>query len=85
MSDHPTNFTGNIPDAISTAIRAQLADAVVTAQGSGGHFTIDVVSSEFAGKSLLAQQRLVLGAIKHLINGDMAPVHAVESLTTRTP
>jgi len=28
---------------------------------------------------------LVLGAIKHLINGANPPVHAVDSLTTKTP
>ena len=35
--------------------------------------------------SMAGETRLVLGAIKHLINGDRAPVHAVDSLTTRTP
>jgi hypothetical protein len=27
----------------------------------------------------------VYGAIAHLMKGDMAPVHAVDSLKTRTP
>ena len=31
------------------------------------------------------QQRLVLGAIKHLINGDRPPIHAVDNLITKTP
>jgi stress-induced morphogen len=44
-----------------------------------------VVSPVFAGKSLLESQRLVLGAIKHLINGDRPPVHAVDHLVTKTP
>ena len=69
MSDHPTDFVGSIPAAISAGIRAALPDAIVEASGSGGHYTIDVVSSAFAGKGLLAQQRLVLSAIAHLING----------------
>jgi len=43
------------------------------------------VSTAFAGKSMLESQRLVLSAIKHLINGANPPVHAVDSLTTRTP
>ena len=85
MSDHPTDFVGSIPEAISAGIRAALPDAVVEASGGGGHFTIDVVSSAFAGKGLLAQQRLVLSAIAHLINGANPPVHAVDKLTTRTP
>jgi stress-induced morphogen len=53
--------------------------------GGGGHYTIEVVSTGFAGKSMLESQRLVLSAIKHLINGERPPVHAVDSLITRTP
>ena len=85
MSDHATDFQGDILAAIREGIIAKIPDAKVQAQGGGGHYTIDVVSSVFAGKSLLESQRLVLSAIKHLINGDRPPVHAVDSLTTRTP
>lgn len=85
MSDHPTDFTGSIPQAITDGIRTKIPDAVVEVSGGGGHFTISVVSPVFAGKSMLESQRLVLGSIKHLINGDRAPVHAVDSLITRTP
>ncbi|HEX4422470.1 MAG TPA: BolA/IbaG family iron-sulfur metabolism protein [Kofleriaceae bacterium] len=85
MSEHPTDFVGSIEDAITTSVQARIPDAVVAVSGSGGHYRIDVVSTVFAGKSMLENQRLVLGSIKHLINGDRAPVHAVDSLTTRTP
>ncbi len=85
MSDHPTDFVGSIPDAITTGIKARIPDAVVEVSGGGGHFSIVVVSTVFAGKSMLENQRLVLGAIKHLINGAAPPVHAVDSLVTRTP
>ena len=84
MSDHPTDFVGSIHDAVATAIRTKIPDAVVQVGGGGGHFTIDVVSPVFEGKTLLAQQRLVLTAIAHLMNGERAPVHAVDSLITRT-
>jgi acid stress-induced BolA-like protein IbaG/YrbA len=85
MSHHPTDFQGSVADAITSSIKAQLPDAVVDVSGSGGHYTIDVVSSEFAGKSMLQNQRMVLASIKHLINGASPPVHAVDSLKTRTP
>ena len=85
MSDHPTDFVGNIEQAIRDGIVAKVPDARVEVSGSGGHYRIDVVSTVFAGKSMLESQRLVLAAIKHLINGERAPVHAVDSLTTRTP
>lgn len=82
MSHHETDFTGNIHDAIRDAIVATIPDALVTVGGSGGHFTIEVVSPVFEGKSMLQSQRLVLGAIAHLMKGDRAPVHAVDSLRT---
>jgi acid stress-induced BolA-like protein IbaG/YrbA len=85
MSDHPTDFQGSIPDAIAAAIKERVPDAVVEASGGGGHYNIVVVSTVFAGKSMLESQRLVLSAIKHLLAGERAPVHAVDSLVTRTP
>ena len=51
----------------------------------GGHFTLDVTSAAFAGKSMLESHRLVYGAIAHLMNGNLAPVHAIDSLKTRAP
>ena len=85
MSDHATDFVGSIEQAITSAIKEKLPDAAVEVSGGGGHWRIGVVSTGFAGKSMLEQQRLVLGAIKHLINGANPPVHAVDSLTTKTP
>ena len=85
MSDHPTDFVGSIPDAITSAIKGKLPDASVEVGGGGGHYNIVVISTAFAGKSMLESQRLVLSAIKHLINGAAPPVHAVDSLVTKTP
>jgi acid stress-induced BolA-like protein IbaG/YrbA len=85
VSDHPTDFAGSIPDAITLGIKARLPDATVEVSGGGGHYSIVVVSTEFAGKSMLESQRLVLSSIKHLINGAAPPVHAVDSLVTKTP
>jgi stress-induced morphogen len=75
--------------AAETAIKAAILDKipgadVVVAPGSGGHYTIEVVSPAFAGKSMLESQRLVYGAIAHLMKGEAAPVHAIDKLTTRT-
>ena len=52
--------------------------------GGGGHFSIDIASPAFAGKNMLASHRMVLQAIEHLMRGDLAPVHAVDSIKTRT-
>ena len=85
MGDHPTDFVGSVEEAIRTSVQERLPDAAVQVSGGGGHYTIEVVSTGFADKSPLERQRLVLSAIKHLINGERAPVHAVDSLITRTP
>lgn len=82
MSDHPTDFQGSVTDAIREAIVASIADADVLVSGGGGHYSIEVTSKEFAGKSRVAAQRLVYSAIAHLMRGDRAPVHAVDTLRT---
>jgi stress-induced morphogen len=72
-------------EAIRLAILDRIPDATVMVEaGSGGHFTIDVVSPVFSGKNMVESQRLVYGAIAHLMKGDGAPVHAVDRLTTKT-
>jgi acid stress-induced BolA-like protein IbaG/YrbA len=85
MSSHPTNFQGSVVDALRQAIETAIPESQATVAGSGGHFTIEVVSSAFAGKGMLESQRLVYSAIAHLMKGDAPPVHAVDSLKTRTP
>jgi acid stress-induced BolA-like protein IbaG/YrbA len=85
MSEHPTDFQGDVLQAIRDAIGSRLPGAEVAVNGGGGHYTIGVVSSAFAGKSMLESQRLVYAAIAHLMSGDGAPVHAVDSLRTRAP
>jgi acid stress-induced BolA-like protein IbaG/YrbA len=70
------------------AIRARVGEAIpgcrVTAEGGGGHYTIEVVSDVFEGLNTLKKQRLVYRAIKDLMAGADAPVHAVDSLKTLT-
>jgi acid stress-induced BolA-like protein IbaG/YrbA len=85
MSDHPTDFRGSVTDAIREAIVAQIPGAEVVAQGGGGHFTIEVTSPVFEGKTMVQSHRLVLGSIKHLMAGALAPIHAVDSIKTKTP
>ena len=85
MSNHPTNFQGSITEAIEQAITSKIADAKVEVRGGGGHYDISVVSSAFAGKSTLEKHRMVLGAIAHLMSGDLAPVHAVDSIKATAP
>jgi acid stress-induced BolA-like protein IbaG/YrbA len=79
-------MTPNITLELENAIAQSLpgADVRVSA-GSPGHFNISVVSEEFRGKTRLACQRLVYKAIAPLMQGDRAPVHAVDQLETKVP
>ena len=62
-----------------------MPDAVVKSEGAGGHYTIEVTSSEFEGKNIVQKQRMVYKAIWELMKGTDAPIHAVDKLTCKTP
>jgi acid stress-induced BolA-like protein IbaG/YrbA len=79
---HHSHPTGSVSDEIREAIEAAIPGAMVLVGGGGGHYTIEVTSKAFEGKNMLQSQRMVLGAIAHLMKGDAAPVHAVDSLKT---
>jgi len=71
---------------IKSSIESAIVGAEVAVQAaSAGHFEIDVTSDAFAGKSMVQQQQLVYAAIKELMAGDGAPVHAIDRLRTKTP
>jgi acid stress-induced BolA-like protein IbaG/YrbA len=76
------NVSAELRDAIAQTLPG--ADVRVSA-GSPGHFHISVVAEEFRGKTRLACQRLVYKAIAPLMQGDRAPVHAVDQLETKVP
>lgn len=82
---HGNHDPAAVRAAVRDAIVRSIPDAEVRVEGGGGHYTIEVVSTVFAGKGMLDSQRLVYGAIASLLKGDDAPVHAVDSLRTRTP
>jgi acid stress-induced BolA-like protein IbaG/YrbA len=75
---------------LSGEIRAAIAGALPDAQieveaASPGHYAIRVVSNAFAGLNRVRQQQIVYGAIAHLMQGDAAPVHAIDRLLTELP
>ena len=77
-------------EALLNDLRSSIENAIEGAKveviGTGaGHFEICVISENFAGKSRVMQQRLVYSAITHLMQGDTAPVHAIDRLQTLVP
>ncbi|MEI8259373.1 MAG: BolA/IbaG family iron-sulfur metabolism protein [Deltaproteobacteria bacterium] len=76
----------SIVEEISTAIAVALPGAQITVTpAGGGHFSLNVRSETFRGKSMVDSHRLVMAAIASLMAGDGAPVHAIDRLRTETP
>jgi acid stress-induced BolA-like protein IbaG/YrbA len=71
-----------VHDAIAEALPGA---EVAVKSGGAGHFEVSVVSSEFEGKTRVAQQRLVYAAITHLMKGETAPVHAIDKMEIGVP
>ncbi len=71
---------------IRSAIEAAVPEAGVEVSAAApGHFEVSVVSSAFAGKSLVKQQQMVYAAIAPLMSGERPRVHAIDHLRTRVP
>ena len=83
MQIHPP--PREVIEQIRDAILAAIDCAQLEVTGAGGHFEIRVASKVFSDKNTLGRQRLVYGAIAHLMKGDAAPVHAVDRMETRVP
>ncbi|MSP24388.1 MAG: BolA/IbaG family iron-sulfur metabolism protein [Myxococcales bacterium] len=71
-------------DAIRAALVLAIEGAEVEVRGDGRHFQLVVISAHFEGKGTLERHRMVLGAIAHLMRGDDAAVHAIDSISART-
>ena len=70
---------------VGAAIRRAIPDAHVTVEdlsGGGDHLQVNVVSTAFAGLSLIRQHQLVYGALKDELASEA--IHAL-ALKTSTP
>ncbi len=81
--NHPTDFKGDVVEAIVTAVEGAIDGARCEANGGNGHYSLTVTAAKFAGLSMLASQRLVYSAIAHLMHGAAPAIHAVDSLQTK--
>ena len=52
--------------------------------GDGNHYAATVVDESFRGKNRVQQQRMVNAALKHMLEGPNAPLHAL-ALQTSAP
>ncbi len=73
------------PSQVEEMIKAALPDAQIQLQdltGGGDHYQAVVVSSQFAGKSLVQRHQLVYDAVRQAMSTE--EIHAL-SLKTYTP
>ncbi len=73
------------PNQVEDMIKVSLPDAQVQVQdltGGGDHYQAVVVSSEFAGKTLVQQHQMVYGAVRQAMSSEA--IHAL-ALKTYTP
>ena len=83
---HPGDaLTTDLEARLRADIETALGGARATVTGKGGHFDISVVWDQFEGLGRVQRQRKVYSAIKELMSGVDAPVHAVDRLVTMTP
>ena len=75
----------SLEDQIRIAVEEAVPNSTVEVSGNGGHYSLKVISPEFSGKKTLEKQRMVYGALKELMAGSHAPVHAIDSLETLVP
>ncbi len=69
------------PDDIKKLIEQGMPGAKVSVIGDGHHFEAEIVSSAFAGKSMVQQHQMVYATLGDKMR---AEIHAL-SLRTRTP
>lgn len=72
---------------IERLIRERFPEATIEIRdlaGDGNHYAATVVSEEFRGKNRVQQQRMVNQALKPILDGANAPLHAL-ALQTSAP
>ena len=72
---------------IERLIKATFPDAQVEIRdlaGDGNHYAATVVDESFRGKNRVQQQRMVNAALKDILEGANAPLHAL-ALQTSAP
>ena len=70
------------PEEVKKLIQAGLSDCEVMVKGDGSHFDAIVIGEVFAGKSLVAKQKLVYATVNDYIASGQ--LHAL-SIKTYTP
>lgn len=75
----------SIIEAIKSRIEKAVAVESLKVEGGHGHYRINVVSKDFAGRRMVQQHQMIYAAIADLMQGVNAPIHAIDFLETKEP
>ena len=77
------NSARSTEQTLRAAVQAGIPDAVVEVSSSSpGHYSLIVKAEAFRGRSMLESHRMVYATIAPLMQGETAPVHAIDTLKT---
>ena len=76
----PSDLTDEIKQRIETAIPNAQVEVM---PGGDRHFALLVISESFDNLTQVKQHQLVYAAIKDLMSGDDAPIHAIDKMDLR--
>lgn len=78
-----SKIAAQIEERLRDALAPETLDIVgAGGEDSGGHFAVRVVSTAFAGKTLIQRHRLIYAALADLMRGD---IHALSIAKAQTP
>ncbi|MCK4842062.1 MAG: BolA family transcriptional regulator [Methylococcales bacterium] len=75
-----SDITKEIKQRIESAIQDSQVEVI---SGGERHFALKVISKSFENLSPVKQQQMVYAAIKDLMAGNDAPIHAIDKMDIR--
>ncbi len=74
---------------LSSEIKKRIEESIENSQakvicGGNKHYSLTVVSDSFNGLTQVKQHQLVYAAIKDLMAGNDAPIHAIDQMNLQT-
>jgi len=77
-------FSSDIPSEIKQRIELAISNAQVDVMvGGDRHYALIVTSKSFEGLTQVKQHQMVYAAIKDLMAGNDAPIHAIDKMEIR--
>jgi len=78
-------LSSDISSEIKQRIEQAILNSIVEVSSAGNrHYSISVSSTAFEDLTQVKQHQMVYAAIKDLMAGDLAPIHAIDQLNIQS-